>query len=157
MATLIKNKQTCLSLLMHQLFHLMICGNQWTLLFLTQVAQVQEVKTLLWLEFKDQMLMTITNLHQKTFQQGWGGTCHRKSVNHTNVRPQIKDYTKNNLEKLSKLDMFLLFFPFNYLENLIVIETSKTLVGQAHSQLLLGDFVRFLGCKFSMSCFSGVD
>ena len=58
------------------------------------------------------MLMTITNLHQKTFQQGWGGTCHQKSVNHTNVRPQIKDYTKNNLEKLSKLDMFLLFFPF---------------------------------------------
>ena len=98
--------------------------------------------------------MTITNLHQKTFQQGWGGTCHRKSVNHTNVRPQIKDYTKNNLKKLSKLDVFLLFFPFNYLENLTVIETSKTLVGQAHSQLSLGDFVRFLGCNFFMSCFS---
>jgi hypothetical protein len=41
---------------------------------------------------------------------GWGGTCHRKSVHHVDVSPQIKDYTKNDLGVISKLGMFFLFF-----------------------------------------------
>ena len=53
--------------------------------------------------------------------------------------------------------MFLLFFPASYLENVTVKETSQTLVEQAHSPLSMGEFLRFLGCIFFMSCFSGVD
>jgi hypothetical protein len=67
------------------------------------------------------------------------------------------NYTKNDLKALTKLDMFLLFFPANYLENVIVKETSKTLVEQALCPLTMGEFLRFLGCIFFMSCFSGVD
>jgi hypothetical protein len=95
------------------------------------------------------------NIHGQEW--GWNGTCHRKSAHHTDVSPQIKDYTKNHLRTLSKLEMFLLFFPVDYLENVIVKETSNILVGQAHSPLSLGEFLRFLGCIFFMSCFSGVD
>jgi hypothetical protein len=67
------------------------------------------------------------------------------------------NYTKNDLKALTKLDMFLLFFPANYLENVIVKETSKTLIEQALCPLTMGEFIRFLGCIFFMSCFSGVD
>jgi hypothetical protein len=96
-----------------------------------------------------------SNLHGREW--GWSGTCHRKSAHHVDVSPQIKDCTKNNLGNISKLDMFLLFFPVDYTEEVIVIETSHTLVGQAHSPLSVGEFVRLLGCIFFMSCFSGVD
>jgi hypothetical protein len=93
-----------------------------------------------------------SNLHGQTW--GWGGTCHRKSAHHTDVSPQIKDYTKNHLSRtLSKLEMFLLFFPVDYLENVIVIETSQTLVEQAHSPLPVGEFVRFPGCIFFKTSF----
>jgi hypothetical protein len=96
-----------------------------------------------------------TNVHGQEW--GWGGTCHRKSAYHVDVSPQIKDYTKIDLGVISKLDMFFLFLPINYLEEVIVIETSHTLVAQAYTSLTAGEFVRFLGCIFFMSCFSGVD
>jgi hypothetical protein len=38
-----------------------------------------------------------------------------------------------------------------------VKEKNCTLVGQAHNPLSMGELVRFFGCIFSMSCFSGVD
>jgi hypothetical protein len=95
------------------------------------------------------------NIHGQEW--GWNGTCHRKSKHHSDVDSQIVNYTKNDLKALTKLDMFLLFFPANYLENVIVKETSKTLVEQALSPLTMGEFLRFLGCIFFMSCFSGVD
>jgi hypothetical protein len=71
------------------------------------------------------------NLHGQEW--GLGGTCHQKSAHHVDVSPQIKDYTKNNLGVISKLDMFFLFFPINYLEEVIVIETSHTLVAHAYT------------------------
>jgi hypothetical protein len=70
---------------------------------------------------------------------------------------QIVNYTKNDLKVLTKLNMFLLFFPANYLENVIVKATRQTLVEQALSPLTMGEFLRFLGCIFFMSRFSGVD
>jgi hypothetical protein len=73
------------------------------------------------------------------------------------IDSQIANYTKNDLRALTKLNMFLLFFPANYLENVIVKETSQTLVEQALCPLTMGEFLQFLGCIFSMSCFSGVD
>jgi hypothetical protein len=96
-----------------------------------------------------------TNLHGQEW--GWAGTCHRKSKHHTDIDPQILNYSRSDLCTQTKLDMFLLFFPLNYTENVIVKETSRTLVGQALNPLSMGEFVRFLGCIFFMSCFSGVD
>jgi hypothetical protein len=98
---------------------------------------------------------TMTNKHGQVW--GWGGTCHRKTQNHVDVCPQIKDLTKADLRTFTKLDMFLLFFPYEYLEDVIVKETSKALVDQAHQPMTYGEFIRFLGCILFMSCFSGVD
>ena len=72
---------------------------------------------------------TTSNLHGQTW--GWGGTCHQKTAHHTNDSPGIKDYTKSGPKFVSKLDMFLLFFSLDYLENVIVLETSEMLVLQA--------------------------
>jgi hypothetical protein len=88
---------------------------------------------------------------------GWGGTCHWRSQNFADVNPMIKGYSKKDLCILSKLDMFLLFFPLQYLEDVIVKETSRTLVAQAHNPMTMGEFLRFLGCIFFMACFSGFD
>jgi hypothetical protein len=96
-----------------------------------------------------------TNLHGQTW--GWGGTCNRKTKNHIDVNPQIKDYTKNDLCATSKLDMFLLFFPLDFVEDTIVKETSRVLLHQAHQPVSMGEFIRFLGCIVFMSYFSGVD
>jgi hypothetical protein len=96
-----------------------------------------------------------TNLHGQEW--GWGGTCHRKTKHHLDVDPQILNYSRSDLCNQTKLDMFLLFFPIDYFEDVLVKETSLTLVRQAHNPLSMGELVRFFGCIFFMSCFSGVD
>jgi hypothetical protein len=55
--------------------------------------------------------------------------------------PQIKDFTKSDLCTTSKLDIFLLFFPLNFVEDIIVEETSRILLQQTHQPLLMGDFL----------------
>jgi hypothetical protein len=88
-----------------------------------------------------------TNLHWQEW--GWGGTCHRKTKHHTNVSSQILNHSRSDLCNQTKLDMFLLFFPLDYTENVSVKQTSHTLVGrQAYNPLSMGEFVRFLGCIF---------
>ena len=87
-----------------------------------------------------------TNLYGQTW--GWGGTCHRKAKNHHDVNPQILNYSRSDLCNLTKLDMFLLFFPLNYVENVLVKETSRILEGQAHNPLSMGELMRFFGCIF---------
>ena len=101
------------------------------------------------------VLDATTNKFGQTW--GWNGTCNRKSNHHVDVSPQIKDHTISTLKQTSYLDMFLLFFPLAYLEDVLVAETSRTLVSQAHSPLTTGEFIRFIGCIFFMSCFSGAD
>jgi hypothetical protein len=87
-----------------------------------------------------------TNLHGQAW--GWGGTCHRKTKHHTNVSPQILNHSRSNLCSQTKLNMCLLFFPIDYFEEVLVKETSRTLVGQAHQPMSMGELVRFFGCIF---------
>jgi hypothetical protein len=87
-----------------------------------------------------------TNLHGQEW--GWGGTCHRKTKHHLDVDPQILNYSRSDLCNQTKLDMFLLFFPIDYFEDVLVKETSLTLVRQAHNPLSMGELVRFFGCIF---------
>ena len=95
------------------------------------------------------------NIHGQTW--GWNGTCNRKSNHHSHEGAKIEGMSKADLKKTTKLDMFLLFFPLNYLEDVVVVETSKYLVGQTYQPMTMGESVRFFGCIFFMSCFSGVD
>jgi hypothetical protein len=57
------------------------------------------------------------------------------------VSPQIKDFTKSDLCTTSKLDMFLLFFPLDFVEDIIVKETSQILLQQAHQHMSMGEFI----------------
>ena len=84
-----------------------------------------------------------THLHGHEW--GWSGTCHQKTNHHLDVDPQILNYSRSDLCNQTKLDIFLLYFPLNYLENVPVKETSQTLVGQAHNPMLMGDLMRFFG------------
>jgi hypothetical protein len=69
-------------------------------------------------------------------------------MHHTNVSPQILNHSRINFCNQTKLDMFLLFFPIDYFEDVLVKETNCTLVGQAHNPLSMGELVRFFGCIF---------
>jgi hypothetical protein len=44
--------------------------------------------------------------------------------------------------------MCILLFPIDYFEEVLVKETSRTLVGQAHIPMPMGELVRFFGCIF---------
>jgi hypothetical protein len=88
---------------------------------------------------------------------GWGGTCHRKSQHHSDVNAQVVNHCKAELIGMTKLQMFLLFFPIAYLDSVVTMQTSLTLQRQAHKPLSFGEFIRFLGCILFMSCFSGLD
>ena len=76
---------------------------------------------------------------------GMVSTCHWKTKHHLDVDLQILNYSGSDICNQTKLDMFLLFFPLNYLENVPVKETSRTLVGQAHNPMLMGELMRFFG------------
>ena len=84
-----------------------------------------------------------THLHGHEW--GWSGTCHQKTNHHLDVDPQILNYSRSDLCNQTKLDIFLLFFPLKYSENVPVKETSRTLVGQAHNPMLMGELMRFFG------------
>jgi hypothetical protein len=90
-----------------------------------------------------------TRVDSTTYLQGqewgWNGTCYRKTKHHLDVNPQILNHSRSDLCNQTKLDMFLLFFPLNYTENVVVKQTSCTLVGQAYNPhpLSMGEFVRF--------------
>ena len=84
-----------------------------------------------------------THLHGHKW--GWSGTCHQITKHHLDVDPQILNYSRSDLCNQTKLDISLLFFPLKYLENVPVKETSRTLVGQAHNPMLMGELMRFFG------------
>ena len=95
------------------------------------------------------------NLYGQTW--GWNGTCNRKSNHHSHEGAKIEGMSRADLKQTTKLDMFLIFFPINYLEDVVVVETSKVLVGMTYQPMTMGELVRFFGCIFFMSCFSGMD
>ena len=58
------------------------------------------------------------------------------------------NYTREEVMKMTKLELFLVLFPVEYLSTVLIPETNKDL----DQPMDLGEFIRWLGCWLYMAC-----
>ena len=91
--------------------------------------------------------------HQRNEEEGgevWkseGIICPRKANNLQNYIASFWNHTKEEVLKMSKLDLFHFFFPFGYLNTILIPEINKVLQGP----LDLGEFMKWVGCSLYMA------
>lgn len=81
-----------------------------------------------------------------------GIVCPRRAANLQNSAAKLKNYSQEDVIKMSKLDLFLVLFPLEYLKTVVIPETNKQLT----SPIDLCELLRFIGCWFYMSCWEGI-
>ena len=82
------------------------------------------------------------NLQNPPVQQwGWDGQCNRAVTAAQNHRPSIIGIHGVMLEVISYVSMFLIFFPKNYLENVVCKLTSDN----CEAPLTFGEFLKYIG------------
>ena len=64
------------------------------------------------------------------------------------ISPVFRNYTQEEVLNMSKLELFLVFFPFGYLNTILIPKTNKIL----NDPLDLGEFMRCVDCWFYMTC-----
>lgn len=75
----------------------------------------------------------------------WDGICQRKASNSTNFQPSLIGVNGRVLEVITTLEMFLLFFPKVFLQNVILVVTNKNIEGKKVS---FGELLTFIGLCF---------
>jgi hypothetical protein len=81
-----------------------------------------------------------------------GIICPRRANNLQNSNACFKNYSREEVMKMTKLELFLVLFPTDYLTTVLIPETNKELT----LPMDLGEFVRWLGCWFYMACWVGI-
>ena len=101
-------------------------------------------------ESRDEVAMRIASQ-----SWGWNGIDNRAITVATDVKPSMKNVKGDALKNISCLSMWILFFPFAFLQNVIIKETNKKLRQNKLQETDTGEFLTFLGIWLFMSCFSG--
>jgi len=71
-------------------------------------------------------------------------------------RPSITNPTRlNAFKRADYVSCFELFFPFAWLTNVVLLHTNVELVQNRLRQMMIGEFLRYLGIWFLMVCFKG--
>jgi hypothetical protein len=83
---------------------------------------------------------------------GWDGIDHGKQANGLSMRARINCLSGLALEGATMLTIFLLFFPWKFLEEVIIIKATKRITGM---QVTFEEFLQFLGLWLYMSSLSG--
>ena len=73
-----------------------------------------------------------------------GIICQRQSNNLHNTDPDFNNNTREEVIKMTKLDLFLILFPNDYLKEILTPKTNKIL----KHPMELGEFIIWLGCWF---------
>ena len=81
-----------------------------------------------------------------------GIICHCKANNVQNDFAFFWNYTQEEVPNMSKLELFLVFFPVGYLDTILILETNEVLKGP----LDLGEFMRWVSFWLYMSCWVGI-
>ena len=104
------------------------------------------------------------NVPEQQRQQQWNGEeggevwkpegiiCPRKANNLQNYFACFRNYTKDEVLKMSKLDLFLVLFRVGYLNTILIPETNKVL----NDPLDLGELMRWVGCWLYIYCWVGI-
>ena len=81
-----------------------------------------------------------------------GIICPRRANNLQNSGACFKHFTRDEVMKMTKLELFLVLFPVEYLSTVLIPETNKEL----DQPMDIGEFIRWLGCWFYMACWVGI-
>ena len=80
--------------------------------------------------------------------------CPRKAdANCTNSRGKWKNRGWQQIKEMDELALFWMCFPENWVKDVIIPTTNKTIEGD---NLTLQEFYVFWGCHFFMACFEGI-
>ena len=81
-----------------------------------------------------------------------GIICPRRANNLQNLAACLMNYTREEVMKMKKLELFIVLFPVEYLLTMLISETNKEL----DQPMDLGEFIHWLGCWFYMACWVGI-
>ena len=78
--------------------------------------------------------------------------CLSQSKHIHNPNAAFKHYSREELMKMTKLDLFLPIFPVNYLKEILIPKTNNLL----KNPMDLEEFIQCMGCWFYMGCWVGI-
>ena len=81
-----------------------------------------------------------------------GIICPQKANNVQNYFSCFRNYTQEEVLNMSKLELFLFFFPFGYLNTTLIPKIIKVL----NDPLDLGESMKCVGCWLYMDCWVGI-
>ncbi len=81
-----------------------------------------------------------------------GIICPRKVAHLPNSFAGFTHYSREAVQRMSKLDLFMILFPVKYLKEVLIPETNKKL----DVPLDLQEFIKWVGCWLYMSCWNGL-
>ena len=82
------------------------------------------------------------------YQQSEGIILPRRPKNLHKTNAAFKNYTREEVIKMTKLELFLFLFPVYYLKEILIPEINKLL----EHPMELGEFIWCLGCWFYIGC-----
>ena len=96
------------------------------------------------------------NPNEVTYGQwGWNGIDARAAQNHYQMGAHMKGFATREICEFSILEWFLRFLPRQYVQDVLIPETNKSLE-DTDMPLTFGEFLRWLGLWLLMSTISGI-
>ena len=86
---------------------------------------------------------------------GWDGIDTRKARNLTNVKARMKHYTPDNLGEARLHGIFFVFFPVDYVKDVLVLETSENIFDRGLKPTNTREIIWFIGLWFFMATLGG--
>ena len=72
----------------------------------------------------------------------------RRAANLQNSFASFRNYSKADVMKMSRLDMFLIMMPMNFIEDTVIKKTNEQLGVPTTTQ----EYIKWVGCWLYMSC-----
>jgi hypothetical protein len=87
---------------------------------------------------------------------GWNGICYRKSTGVADHPAKMNVCNDVDLKNMTMLNMFLFFFPSQFLQDILLLQLNKSLQKQKERPCGIGEFfIQFIGLWFYMATFKG--
>ena len=87
---------------------------------------------------------------------GWSGVDNRAVTSARNNKPEIINALGIGcFRREDYVSCFSIFFPFAWLEKVLLAKTNEELTEWGEKPLFLGELLRYLGIWFLMACFKG--
>jgi hypothetical protein len=86
---------------------------------------------------------------------GWNGICYQKLTGLADHPAKMVGCNDVDLMNMTMLNMFLFFFPSQFLHEVLLLQLNKSLQEQKECPCGIGEFIQFIGLWFYMTTFKG--